>query len=83
MAEEQPIGKITHVYSQIQVAIVDLKKPLQVGDKIHIKGNRDDFRQVVTQMQYEHQNIEKAKAKQQIGIKTEVPAHENSQVFKE
>ena len=81
MAEEQLVGKVTHYYGKLGVAIVELAAPLAVGQTIHVKGAHDDFTQVVSDMQFEHQAITAGKPGQQVGIKAEKPVHENDQVF--
>lgn len=81
MAEEQLVGKVTHYYGKLGVAIVELSAPLAVGQQIHVKGAHDDFTQEVKDMQFEHQAITAGRPKQQVGIKVEKAAHENDQVF--
>jgi putative protease len=79
---DQKIGKVTHYYNKIGVAVVELKKPLNVGDKIKISGHDKEFTQDVVSMQMEHQMLEKAKAKASIGLKVDQPVRENDEVFK-
>ncbi|NMB92347.1 MAG: translation elongation factor-like protein [Parcubacteria group bacterium] len=79
--EEKLIGKITHYYDKINVAIVELKATLKVGDKIHIKGHSTDFEQIVSSMQIEHQNIETAKKGDIIGLQVEQKAKEGDEVY--
>ncbi|RJS82673.1 translation elongation factor-like protein, partial [Candidatus Bathyarchaeota archaeon] len=40
MSEENvvEVGRVTHFFSKISVAVVELKAPLAVGDHILIKG---------------------------------------------
>jgi putative protease len=81
MAEEKPIGKITHFYGKLMVAIIDLTAPLKVGDTIHIKGTSDDFTQQVEQLQFDHKDIKQATAGQQVGVKVNQKIHDNDQVY--
>lgn len=76
------IGHITHFFSKISVAIVELTAPLAVGDKILVKGPATDFEQVVDSMQIEHQNVQKAETGQSIGLKTAQPVKEKDMVYK-
>lgn len=76
------IGKISHYYNKIGVAVVDLKKPLKVGDKIKISGHDKEFTQEVVSMQIEYQQIEKAKKGDSIGLKVDQPVKENDEVYK-
>jgi len=54
------IGKITHYFDKIGVAVIDLKKELKVGDKIQFKGPNTDFTQAVDSMQIDKKPIPKA-----------------------
>jgi len=83
MAEEKFIGEVTHYFTNIGVAVVEIKEgELKTGDKIHIKGATSDFEQKVESMQIEHENVEKAKKGQMIGLKVEQQAREGDQVYK-
>lgn len=81
MAEEKLIGKITHYYDKLGVAIILLSGKLSVGQSVHIVGAHDDFTQEITEMQYDHKSITDGKAKQEVGIKVSQKVHENDQVF--
>ena len=76
------VGRITHFYPKISVAIVELKAPLSIGDKILIKGATTNFEQTVESMQIEHKNIESAEAGQIIGLKVKDRVRENDKVYK-
>lgn len=75
------IGKVTHFFDKISVAVVELTDSLEVGDKIRIKGTTTDFEQEVKEMQIEHQKIEKAKAGDLIGLKVEEKVRVNDKVY--
>ena len=76
------IGHVTHYFSKISVAIVELTAPLAVGDRILVKGPSTDFEQVVDSMQIEHNNIQRAEAGQSIGLKTAQHVKERDVVYK-
>ena len=80
--EEKQIGKITHYYSGIGVAIIELEDKLNVGDTIHIKGASTDFEQPIDSMQIEHKNIDKAKKGDAIGVKVSEKVREGDLVYK-
>jgi hypothetical protein len=84
LSEENIIeaGCITHFFSNISVAVVELTAPLAVGDSILVKGPSTDFEQVVESMQIEHKNIPKAEAGQSIGLKLSQRARERDAVYK-
>ena len=54
MSEKQEVGKITHFFPKISVAIVALSSDLKVGDKISIKGHGNIVEQEVESMQINH-----------------------------
>jgi GTPase len=76
------VGHVTHFFTRINVAVVELSATLAVGDTILIKGPTTDFEQVVGSMQIEHENIERAEAGQSIGLKTEQRVREEDIVYK-
>jgi hypothetical protein len=76
------VGHITHFFSKISVAIVDLTATMTVGDRILVKGPATDFEQDVESMQIEHQNVETAEAGHSIGLKTVQPVREKDVVYK-
>jgi len=82
MAEEKLIGKISHFFGNISVGIIDLSDELKVGETIHIKGSATDFEQLVDSMQVNHENIESAKAGDQVGMKVAQKVKVGDQVFK-
>ncbi len=76
------VGHISHFFSKISVAVLDLTAPLSIGDRILIKGPSTDFEQVVDSMQIEHKAIQRAEAGQSIGMKLVQPARERDVVYK-
>ena len=68
-ATKTPIGKVTNYYSKINVAVVELSAPLKKGDEIAIEGTTTEIAQVVESMQIDRQDIDSAKAGQDIGLK--------------
>lgn len=79
--EEKEIGKVTHYYTHLGVAIVELKSELSVGDEVHIKGHTSDFKEKVQSMQIEHKQVEKAKKGDTIGLKVKEHAREGDIVY--
>jgi hypothetical protein len=76
------VGRITHFFSKINVAVVELTAPLVVGDRILVKGPSTDFEQAVDSMQIEHKNIQRAEAGQSIGLKLAQQVKEKDAVYK-
>lgn len=76
------VGKVSHFYNHISVAVVDLTKELRKGDKISIEGAVTNLKQTADSMQIEHQPIEVAKAGQCIGLKVNGRVRETDIVYK-
>ena len=83
MAEEKKrVGKVTHYYTKIGVAVVELEDTLNVGDSISIEGKTTNLQQTVTSMQIEHENVNTAGAGQSIGLKVNERVREVDIVYK-
>ena len=84
MSEDEyiEVGKVAHYFSKIGVAVIELKKPLKVGDTIALKGPNTDFEQEVDSMQIEHESVKEAKAGQSIGLKVTDRVRETDMVYK-
>jgi putative protease len=83
MAKEKLIGKITHYFSNIGVAVVDLSSALKEGDTIRIIGGENtDFTQEVGSMQIEHEKVKSAKKGDSVGMKVGEKVHEGYKVYK-
>ena len=81
--KEKLIGKITHYFSKIGVAVIKLSGPLSVDDKIRIAGGEDtDFTQTVKSMEVDHEKKKKAKKGDEVGLKIKDKAREGYKVFK-
>jgi len=80
--EKKLIGKITHYFGKIGVAVVELEDEVNVGDEISIEGAVTNIRQTIESMQIEHKNIETAKAGESIGLKVVDKVREGDQVFR-
>lgn len=78
---EKEIGKITHFFDKIEVAVVKLNGKIKVGDKIHIKGQVTDFEQEIKSMQVEHKNIKQAKKGDDVGLKVDEKVRVSDKVF--
>ncbi len=78
---EKEIGKITHIFDKIDVAILELNDTLKVGDNIHIVGSDTDFEQIIDSMQVEHRNIENAGKGDIVGIKLAAKAKVGDKIY--
>ncbi len=75
------IGKITHYFPKVSVAVLQLSAPLRVGETIRIVKHDSSFIQQVTSIQVDHAPVPAAVPGQSIGLKVEQPVHEGNKVF--
>lgn len=80
--EGKLIGKITHYFSKIGVAVIELTNALKVGDTIRIVGGDTDFTQQVQSMEADHQKVEEVKAGESVGLQVEQKAKKGYSVYK-
>jgi putative protease len=76
------IGRVTHFFSKISVAVIELTAPIAVGDRLVFKGPNTDFGQTVESMQIEHENVQRAEPGQSIGLKVNERVRETDTVYK-
>lgn len=80
--EGKLIGKVTHYFSKIGVAVIELSDNLKVGDTIRIVGGQTSFQQIVESMEIEHQKVQEAKAGDSVGLKVNQKVREGYRVYK-
>lgn len=77
------VGRVTHYYDKIGVAIVELDGSLAVGDEVKFaRGGEDLFKQKIESIQIEHKKVDTAKKGDVIGLKTNEEVREGAEVFK-
>jgi len=69
MANKDLVGKVTHYYDKIGVAVVKLGKALKVGDKVKFVHGEKEFEQMLESMQLEHAQVTTGKKGQEVAIK--------------
>ena len=83
MAEEgKLIGKITHYFSNIGVAVIELTDTLKSGETIRIVGGETDFEQAVDSMEVDHKKVDKAKKGDGVGLKVSQKVRDGYKVYK-
>ena len=76
------VGKVTHYFDHLSVAVMALTEKIEVGDTLHFLGHSTDFKQQVTSMQIEHKSVESAKPGEDVAIKVDQRVHPNDAIFK-
>jgi putative protease len=81
--EGKLVGRITHYFSNIEVAVINLSSPLKEGDVIRVIGGQEtDFEQPVKSMQIDHEQVKVGKKGDSVGLKMKEKVHEGYKVFK-
>ncbi len=79
--EKKLIGKVTHFFSKISVAGIQLDDTLKVGDKISIEGATTAFEENIDSMQIDNMAVTVANAGDLIGIKVKDKTRAGDNVF--
>jgi hypothetical protein len=82
-ALEERIGVVTHYFSHLSVAAIQLERgTLRVGDMIHVRGHTTDFTQKVEFLEVDHAPATEVGPKDDFGLKVVDHAREHDVVFK-
>ncbi len=76
------IGKVTHYYDKIGVAVIKLQKGLKVGDKVKFEKKDASFEQTIGSMQLEHEQVSEGKKGDEIAVKVDQVAKDGTLVSK-
>jgi putative protease len=80
--EKKPVGKVSHFFTHISVAVIDVTDTMTVGDTISFEGASTNFQQKIDSIQIEKKSIPSAKKGQAIGMKTNERVREGDLVYK-
>jgi hypothetical protein len=80
--EGKLIGRVTHFFGNIDVAVIELSDKLKAGDTIRIVGGETDFDQTVDSMEVDHAKVKEGKKKESVGLKVAQKVHEGYKVYK-
>ena len=75
------IGKVTHWYDKIGVAVVKLTSSLKRGDKIKIKRGEEEFEDTVSSIQIDRKDVENANKGDDAAVKLSQRVHEGAEVY--
>jgi putative protease len=81
--QEQEIGYISNYFGNIEVVIIEMTNgTLETGDTVHFKGHTTDFTTTVASMQIEHEQVEKVKKDDSVGLKVSERVRKTDKVYK-
>ena len=78
---KKPIGKITHYFNHLGVAIIKFNKPAKVGDTVRFMGPHTDFTQKISSIQYNHKDMKTAAKGKEVGVKVKEKVHDSDSVY--
>lgn len=81
MAEEQPIGYVSHYFGKISVAAIDLYGTLRLGDWLQFYGNTTNFVQQLTSMEIDRNPVEEAHEGDSIGVQVDYKVRVGDYVY--
>lgn len=79
---ELRIGKVTHYYNRIGVAVLDVKGELNTGDTVHIRGANTDFTQEIASLEIDHQKVETVAPGSEVALKVNQRVRKGDLVYK-
>jgi hypothetical protein len=79
--KEKPIGKVTHYFGNIKVAVVKCSANIRAGTKAEYRGATTSFSDVIVSMQKDHVPVRLAKKGTSVGIKVKKKVREGDRVY--
>ena len=79
---EIEIGRVTHYFDHIHVAVLNLTASLKLGDKIHIYGHSTDLTQRVASLEVDHHSVEWVKPGDDVALKVNGLVHPHDKIFR-
>lgn len=79
---DKPIGKVTHYYDKLGVAIIGLESEgLSLGQELKFKKGDGEFTQKVSSLQIDHKEVGEVKKGDSFGLKVDKPTKPGTQVY--
>jgi len=79
---EKEIGKVTHWYDKLGVAVLDLKGSLKAGDIVKVRKGAEEFEDTIVSMQVDHKNVSSAKKGDEVAVKFSQKTREGAVIYK-
>jgi len=79
---EIEVGRVTHYFNHLNVAILEATGDLKVGDVIHILGHVTDFTQPVGSMEINHSKTRTVKPGDSVALQVVDPVREHDRILK-
>ena len=82
MASGELLGKVTHFFDKINVAVIRLDRTVRAGEPVHFLGRSTDFQQTVDSMQVEHQAVQEGAPGTEVAVKVLQPVRAGDSVYR-
>lgn len=79
---EVEIGRVTHYFNHLNVAVLKLSDNLKLGDTVHILGHVTDLTERVSSMQVNHHPVVAVKPGDDVAVRVEEPVREHDIVYR-
>jgi putative protease len=79
---EVEIGRVTHYYSHLSVAVLQLTEHLKTGEAIHFLGHTTDFIQRVNSMEINHHHVVAVDPGENVALKVIEPVREHDVIYR-
>lgn len=81
MAKEKELGRVSHWYDKINVAVVKLAGTLKKGDRLKFKHGEEEFEEEIGSLQIDHKEVVAGKKGDEIAMKLSHKAKEGTTVY--
>jgi len=78
----EQIGVVTHYFTKIGVAVIELRSNLKKGERIMFRGMTTDFEQTVDSMQIDRVDVHEARSGDSIGLKVDERVRPGDMVYR-
>jgi translation elongation factor EF-1alpha len=79
---DTPVGKVTHFFNHLSVAVLELSGELKVGDRICIVGRFTDIEQTVGSMEINHKKVSAVGPGAEVALKVYEPVRKGDVVYR-
>lgn len=79
---EKRIGTVTHYFTRLSVAVLELTDEIRLGDEIRIHGHITDLVMSVASLEVDHRKIESAGIGMEVALKVDDHVRAGDGVYK-
>ena len=79
---EKRIGTVTHYFTRLSVAVLELTDEIRLGDEIRIHGHITDLVMSVASLEVDHRKIESADTGMEVALKVDDHVRAGDGVYK-